>query len=175
MSEVSQRLIQTDQYISELIGPELAEVVYAIRSMPAPDNPYLTEIPDPSMIDNPVEVLAALVAKTSNNYSRVARFAGMARAETKLAKGRFERKFKRLRTEGKNDKEREANAYEACQAEHMAMTQAEAIAEMADALQDAARISSESARKLYDKANAMIMGNIREMAGYIDPGGISPY
>ena len=135
-----------ERNLSQLLGSQLRELVTAIVEEPHARNQYLLEIPDVDTIDLPLDNLAALVAKSSNNYARVARFAGMARAEAKLAKGRYERKFKRLRTQGKNDKEREANALQECVDEHTAMVNAEAVAEIADSLESAARIASESSR-----------------------------
>lgn len=153
-----------EQRLRDLLGAELAEVTEAILGQPH-ENPYFVQLPDTDAIDLPLEVIASFVARSSNNYARIARFAGIARAEAKLAKGRYERKFKRLRVDGRNDKEREANALEACTVEHIAMTNAEAVAAIADALENAARIASESSRKLLDKAEAMMMGTVRESRG----------
>lgn len=152
--------------LTQLLGPELAEVTEAILAHPQ-DNPYFVQLPEGDMVDLPVEVLASLVGKSSNNFARIARFAGMARAEAKLCKGRYERKFKRLRGEGKNDAERDANALKVCTQEHVAMVNAEAVAEIAESLEAAARIASESARKLYTAAQTQVSGYQREgAAGY---------
>lgn len=162
-----ERVHAAEQRLAELIGPQLAEVTEAILERPE-KNPYFVQLPDTDVIDLPIEVIAGLVARSSNNFARVARFAGIARAEAKLARGRYERKFKRLRGGGlgaTNDKAREAAAMTECQTEHIAMTNADAVAEIADALEAAARIASESSRKLLDKSEAMLMGNVREQRG----------
>lgn len=108
------------------------------------------ELPDPGAVDLPPEDLASLVARTANAYMRASRLAGMCRAEAKISKGRFERKYKQNR-QGKNDFEREAFAMGEAADEHEAWTQAEAVAEVADGVEAAARVASESARKLLDR------------------------
>lgn len=154
-----------ERRLTELLGPELAEVTEAILAHPK-ENPYFVQLPEGDQVDLPLEVLGGLVAKSSNNFARIARFAGMARAEAKLCKGRYERKFKRLRTTGRNDAEREANALTECQAEHVAMVNAEAVAEIAESLEAAARIASESSRKLYTSAQQQAIATHREPSGY---------
>lgn len=169
------RLEEQERYLRELLGRELSEVIGAISNKPSKDNPYLIELPDANMVDLPMEDVMAYVAKSANNFGRVARLAGMARAEAKLAKGRYERKFKRLRSQGKNDAERESLAMEGCIEEHMAMVNADAVAELAESLEAAARIASESSRKILDKTQAMQMAATREQAGYISDRDFRPY
>lgn len=164
-----------ERQLSELLGPQLRELITAIVAQPDRTNPYLLEIPDTNTIDLSMDELASLVARSSNNYARVARFAGMARAEAKLAKGRYERKFKRAQTQGRNDKERAANALETSIDEHTAMVNAEAIAEIADSLENAARIASESARKIFDKASNVQSANRREQVGYLQESDFSTF
>lgn len=161
----SQRVKEAEAALYDLLGPEITQIVEAIGVRPGPDNPYLIELPHAYTVDLPLEEIASLVARTSNAFGRVARFAGMARAEAKLAKGRYDRKYKRLR-HGKNEAERDANAMEACHDEHVALATAEAIAEMADSLEAAARVASESIRKIFDKAQAMGIAQLRESRGY---------
>lgn len=161
----SQRVREAEEHLYDLLGPELAQVTEVIRQAPSKDSPYLIELPHAYTVDLPIEELASLVAKTSNAYGRVARFAGMARAEMKLAKGRYERKYKRTSGEGNNEKARVANAMAACHDEHTAMTTSEAIAELAESLESAARVASESIRKIFDKAQAMQIAQNRESKG----------
>ena len=134
--------------MSELrpLSPGLDELVKAIL-----DSSLKVEIPDPASVDLPPEELASLVARASNAYSSAARAAGMARAEAKLAKGRYERKYKTAKNDGRNDNEREANAMASASDAHEAWCNADAVAEVAEGVESAARIASESARKLLDK------------------------
>lgn len=143
---------------------------------PSADNPFMVEIPDPEQVDTTLGELASLVARTSNNYARLARLAGMARAHAKIAKGRFERKHKAMRTSGANERERAADAMRQCLSEHTEMTAAEAMAEIAESLETAARLASESARKLYDKSHAMLEGETRSWrAGGVSAADFSEY
>lgn len=154
------RTSQAEIALYDLLGPELTEITKVVSS----SSDYLIKLPEAYDIDLTLEDLASLVARTSNAFGRLARFAGMARAEAKLARGRYERKFKRARS-GKNEAERTANAMGDAVLEHTAMVTAEAIAEMADAMEGAARISSESARKIFDKATNMGIASRREQHG----------
>lgn len=153
-----------DQVLSEILSSSVAEIPTAIAQQPGPDNPYLIDLPMANTVDLPIEELASYVARTANAYTRAARYAGMANAEYKLAKGRFDRKYKTMRT-GKNDAERDRAAMEACQKEHDEMIAAEAIAELADALEHGARVASESIRKIYGAAQNMVTGQRREETG----------
>lgn len=123
------------------------------------------EIPDPESIDLGPAQLASLVARSSNAYGRAARLAGMARAEAKLAKGRFDRKYKQSRTQGNNDTQREARAMAMCEEEHVVWIQAEAIATVAESVESGARIASESARKLLGQQENMMTASGRESRG----------
>ena len=166
MSLNPQRVEEAEQRLAELLGTELAQVTAAIRkAVDDPDHPFLIKLPEAELIDQTLENLASLVARSSNAYVRAARFAGMAKAESKRARGAYERKYKRFRGQGSNEKEREANAMTACVVEHQAMTTAEGIAEIAESFEQGARVASESARKIFDKAQSMVMGQQREAAG----------
>jgi hypothetical protein len=156
-----QRIHELERTLYDLLGPQLQELTQLVASN---DKTYLVEIPDGNFIDLPYEELASLVARSSNIFGRVSRYAGMARAEYKLSKGRYDRQYKKSRT-GKNDAERDKNAMDACDEEHLAMVTMEAIAELADAMENAARIASESSRKLLDKAQNMSIAQSREERG----------
>lgn len=166
------RLRAAEEALEDLLGPQLAEIAKVISN-----KEYLIEIPDTDHIDLGVDEVASLVARTSNNFGRIARFAGMARAEAKLAKGRYERKVKRMKGASglKNEAERDAYAMEHCESEHAAMVTAEAIAEMTDSMELAARIASESARKILDKVSNMSMASQRESKGYFKEGDFRTY
>lgn len=148
------------------MGPNMQDVEAIIADIQkeVSQRKYQIELPDATSVDLPLEELRSLVARSSNAYGRIARFAGIARAQAKIAKGRYERKHKQER-KGNNDAERQANAMAACEEEHIAMTIAESVADFADSMEHAARIASESARKIYDKVTAMYVAQGREEKG----------
>ena len=126
---------------------------------------YYIEIPDSNYIDLTINDLASLVARASNVYGRAARFAGIARAQYKLLEGKYKKVYKASRV-GKNEAEREANAIAAAEKEYMALISVEAVVQLAESMEAAARISSESARKLMDKIQTMQVATAREDKGY---------
>ena len=66
----------------------------------------------------------------------------------------------------KNAQEREANAIAAAEKEFIEVCTLEAIIELAEAQELAARIASESSRKLLDKVQAIQIANSREEKGW---------
>jgi hypothetical protein len=132
------------------------------------------EIPDPMLVDLGPADLASLVARTANSYGRAARLAGMARAEAKRAKARYDYVLKRNRV-GNNDAEREAHALAVAEEEHTLWTDAEQVAAVADGIESAARVASESARKILDKIESLGMAAAREQAGAYREGDFAPY
>ncbi len=162
---------QAQDIITKTLGPELEQVIALIVSDPGTAGSSFIEMPDASAVDLNVNDLMGLVARTSNNYGRIARFAGMARAQFKLAEGRYKRKFKMgLSAPAKNAQEREANAMAAAEAEFIEMSTLESVIELAEAQEVAARIASESARKLLDKVQAIEIAYRREEKGWHDEG-----
>jgi hypothetical protein len=139
------------------------------------DTVGVVEIPDPLVIDLSPADIASLVAKSSNAYGRAVRNAGIARAEAKRAKGRYEQKLKRSRSEGKNDYERAAFAAEVTEEMHTAWLDADYVATVAEAVEDAARVASESARKLLDKIESLGMAAAREAHGAYKDSDFQPY
>jgi len=162
VSDNNQEHIQ--KLLSAFLGPEIAQVVNAYGSG---DNykKYFVEIPEMDNIDLGVYDLANLVAKTSNAFGRATRFAGMARANFKLAEGQYKRVYKKHRT-GKNEAEREAAALSAAEREYDAMVTAEALVNLAESMEMSSRIASESARKLMDKVQSMQIASAREEKGF---------
>lgn len=98
----------------------------------------------------------------------------MARAEAKRAKGKYEFKVKRNRV-GNNDAERAASAAEAAEQEHNDWLEAEQIAVIAESVEDAARVASESARKLLDKIEQLGWAAAREAHGAYQDSDFRPY
>ena len=150
--------------IASLVAPQLNELINAISSQEEL-NKYYIEIPDPNYVDLTMNDIASLVARSSNVYGRAARFAGIARSQYKLLEAQFKRVYKANRV-GKNEAEREAAAAAAADAEYMALAAVEAVVQLAESMELAARISSESARKLMDKMQAMQIATAREEKGY---------
>lgn len=156
---------EIDNYLSKLLGPETDAIITAITSEPGTKESYFIEIPDPLAVDLHVDDLASLVVRTSNIYGRAARFAGMARAKWKLAEGHYKYKYK-TSMKGNNTVEREQSGLEAAQVEFVELGVAEAMVEVAQAMENAARVASETARKLYDKAHTVNAAYRAETKGY---------
>ena len=153
-----------NELLREFIDPQIQEIVTAYASGQK-DSEYFITIPDINTLDLGIHELASLVARTSNVYGRIARFAGMARAQYKLIEGSYKRVYKANRV-GKNEAEREANALGAAESEYTALVTAESIVSLAESMESAARIASESARKLIDKVQSMQIATAREEKGF---------
>lgn len=163
----NQSIEKLSDLLGEFLNPQINEILEAYGSGDK-GHLYFIDIPEVDFVDLNIADLASLVARSSNVYGRVTRFAGMARAHYKLCEGRYKKVYKSNRV-GKNEAEREANALEAAEAEYTAMVAAESVVYLAESLESAARISSESARKLIDKAHAMQIAASREEKGsYLD-------
>lgn len=162
-----------NRLLSEFLSPQITEVIDAYGSGDK-SKLYFVNIPEVDIVDMSLEDLASLVAKSSNVYGRVTRFAGMARAQYKICEGQYKKKYKSNRT-GKNEAEREANALEAAEEEYSAMITAESIVQLAESLEGAARIASESSRKLLDKMQAMQIASSRETKGSYSESDFSTY
>ena len=150
--------------LSRFLDPQLKEII-EVFSTSSDMGKYFIEIPDSNYIDLTINDLASLVARSSNVYGRAARFAGIARAQYKLLEAQYKRVYKANRV-GKNEAEREAAAITAADKEYMALMTVEAVVELAESMESAARISSESARKLMDKVQSMQIATAREDKGY---------
>jgi hypothetical protein len=158
-----------------LLGPELTEVIDAIRqSKGDEDSDYHIRLPTSYDVDKDVTDLMSYVARSANVYGRMARLAGLTRAQVSLAEGVYKQKYKDNLV-GSNREEREANALRAARDEHSAYTTVEGISKMAEAMESAARITSESARKLLDKVQAMQISTHREAHGSLRPEDYRPY
>ena len=64
---------------------------------------------------------------------------------------------------------------EAAEEEYAALVTCEAIVNLAESMESAARIASESARKLMDKAQSMQIASARESKGYYSEDDFSTY
>lgn len=159
------KIYAAQEALSLILGKELNEITESIAStFGEKENPFTIELPEDYAVDLPLEVLASYVARSSNRYGKAARSAGIARAQAKLAKGRFENKYKRSKV-GKNETEREQNAMETCQEEHAVWTLAESVAEVIGGIEAGARIASESSRKIFGAAETQQRASDRENKG----------
>lgn len=168
-----QTLEKLQQMLTDFLGPQIQEVITAYTDQ-STSFKYFIDIPDSDTIDLGLDALASLVAKSSNVYGRAARFAGMARANYKLIEGKYKKVYKSSRV-GKNEAEREAAAMEAAEEEYNALITCEAIVSLAESMESAARIASESARKLMDKVQSMQIASARESKGYYQETDFSTY
>lgn len=168
-----QSLHKMNELLREFIGPQIEEIISAYTSNSS-NSLYFVSIPDVDTLDMGIHEMASLVARTSNVYGRVARLAGMARAQYKLIEGSYKKVYKANRV-GKNEAEREANALEAAESEYTALITAEAIVNLAESMELAARIASESARKLIDKIQSMQVASAREEKGYFNDKDFNTY
>ncbi len=150
--------------LSNFLNPQLDELVKTFSSKEELEK-YYVEIPDTNYVDLTIGDIASLVARSSNVYGRSARFAGIARAQYKLLEAQYKRIYKANRI-GKNEAEREAAAAAAADQQYMALSAVEAIVQLAESMELAARISSESARKLMDKMQSMQVALARGEKGY---------
>lgn len=147
------------------LNPQLQEIVLAFSKSEDLDKYYI-EIPDANYVDLTMSDLASLVARSSNVYGRAARFAGIARAQYKILEGQYKKVYKANRF-GKNEAEREASAIAAAEKEYLALTAVEAVVQLAESMESAARVSSESSRKLMDKVQSMQVASMREDKGFL--------
>jgi hypothetical protein len=168
-----QGIEKLQELLSEFLNPQIQQVIDSYVAK-GPNNPYFVEIPEEDVVDLGIDKLASLVARTSNVYGRAARFAGMARANYKIIEGKYKKVYKSSRV-GKNEAEREAAAMEAAENEYSALVTCEAIVNLAESLENSARIASESARKLMDKVQSIQVAYSRETKGYYSESDFQTY
>jgi hypothetical protein len=150
--------------LAVFLNPQLEELIKTFSSKEETEK-YYVEIPDTNYVDLTIADIASLVARSSNVYGRAARFAGIARAQYKLLEAQYKRIYKANRV-GKNEAEREAAAAAAADDQYVALSAVEAVVQLAESMELAARISSESARKLMDKMQSMQVAMARGEKGY---------
>jgi len=160
--------------LQRLLGPELGQIIDAIADEPGPNNIMLPDLPEAYDTDRDVTELMSAVARTSNTYYRCARFAGMAKAETILAESRYKAIYK-SNLIGPNENERQRNAVEASREAQDAYSTADSIRAIAESMENAARVASESARKLLDKVQAMQIATHREEHGQLNTSDFRSY
>lgn len=158
----------------ELLGPELAEIISAIAADPD-DNEYIVKLPEVYTVDLDVTDLMSLVARSANAYYRITRFCGMAKAHVTRAHAAYKYKLTTSYGPGTNKESREAAAAVAAVNEHDIYITVQSVYDMAQSLENAARVNSESARKLLDKVQAMQIATHREQHGMMRDSDFRPY
>ena len=88
-----QSIEKLNQLLSDFLSPQITEIISAYGTGGLADQ-YFVSIPEIDIVDMTMADLASLVARTSNVYGRVTRFAGMARAHQKLCEGRYKKVYK---------------------------------------------------------------------------------
>lgn len=136
--------LQLHETLKSILGPEVDQLVKDIA-----DSNNLVRLPSTSDVHlTPLEA-SRLVAETSNRYSLACRLAGIARAQFKLAEGKYKVKFRTsLSSGGRNKEEREASALALAKDEYEDMIVLEAVVELAESIESSCRIASESARRM---------------------------
>lgn len=159
------RAEEAEKALQDLIGRELGDILSLVEEINKADSIYKMTFPATGIVDLPVEEIANYVAKASNVYGRAARLAGLARAEQKIRKSVYDRKYKENQT-GSNAAERDKASVQASKEESAALTVASSLVDLAESLENSARIASESARKVLDKAQSMMFASYREEKTY---------
>jgi hypothetical protein len=138
-----QKTYELSQFLETVLGPELHELLSKIH-----DGSGYFKLPDtPQVMQSPQEV-SRVVALASNKYAEAVRFAGIARAQYKIAEANYKYKFRTNLGAGKNQSEREAKAMDAAQTEYEQMIYLSSVVELAESVESSCRIASESARRM---------------------------
>lgn len=138
-----QKTYELSQFLETVLGPELQDLLSKIH-----DGSGYFRLPDNMQaLQTPLEV-SRVVALASNKYAEAVRFAGMARAQYKIAEANYKYKFRTNLGAGKNASEREAKAMDAAQTEYEQMIYLSSVVELAESVESSCRIASESARRM---------------------------
>lgn len=138
-----QKTYEISQFLETVLGPEIKDLLGKIH-----DGSGYFRLPDErNVIMSPHEV-SRVVALASNKYAEAVRFAGIARAQFKIAEANYKYKFRTNLGAGKNASEREAKAMDAAQAEYDQMIYLSMVVELAESVESSCRVASESARRM---------------------------
>jgi len=155
-----ERITKALEALESFLRPEVRHIVKAARDGFERDG-YAFNIPDPTDVDMSIEEMAAVVAKTSNHYGKMARLSGVVSAALKIADSKYKRAFKVAKV-GRNEDERESNAVKATTLEANDLAIVEAAVDIVKGLESAARVASESSRKIFEKILAQRTAENRE-------------
>ena len=141
------------------------QVVDVLLKTMTDEDPLEIRLPDEDSLNRMSAVeIAQLVAKTSNIYSKASRLAGMAKQEVKRAQHVYNYAYKTNKVGG-NEDERTANALKSSEQEANQLNFAERIYAHVEEVASAARVASESARKILDKIESLQLAEAREDHG----------
>lgn len=144
---INYTLTSLSSALDSILDPEIVSLVSKIQLQPGTSGSPFIRLPD-GREELSVDNIRRLVATSSNEYSQACRLAGLARAQFKLAKAAYKRKYEASLGPGKNADEREANANQKALVELEKMTLLESIVELCESIESAARVSSESSRRM---------------------------
>lgn len=165
MDSNSENVPLTVDTIIKHLSSELGSIIRWIsKEVGESGSPFL-QLPDPTQVDVTLEEMAAWVVRTSNAYGKVARMAGIARAELKLAERSYKKAWRKAlanAANAKNQAQREAAATDASEKEADRLAVAESMVAIVEQIESSLRLSSESARKIYDKMNVMSVADSRQ-------------
>lgn len=140
----SYSILQLSSILEDILGPEIEILVKEIQSTDS-----MIKLPSNSDVDLVPTEVTRLIAFTSNKYALACRLAGIARAQFKLAEGKYKLKFRTsLSSGGKNKEEREAKALDFAKEEYEKMILLEAVVALAESVESSCRIASESSRRM---------------------------
>lgn len=152
---------QLFQFLDSILTPEISSLINSMEDEPGTKSSPFVILPSSSDVDLYPEEVARLIAKTANQHSKACRLAGLARAQFKIAEGRYKHKFKSSLINGKNEAERQALASIAAKDEFDKMVLLESIVELCESIETAARISSESSRRMLLGADQIVKSDTR--------------
>jgi len=158
---MNQQLDALDRILNSVSGPEFDLMVEEISKPDASSDVYV-RLPTGADADLTRLEVSRLIANASNKYGKAIRLAAIARALAKAAEAKYKYKFRTSLGVGKNKEEREAYALAAAEEEYNTMMYFQAVQELCESVESAARIASESARKMMEGAEQSRRADNRE-------------
>ncbi len=174
---LSYNLVELNEILETILGPEAQTLIESINEQPGARRSAFMFLPSDDDAHLSPDYVARLIGRTSNEYAKACRLAGLARAQYKIAYAAYKQKFRTSLGAGRNAGEREGKAAEAAQAEFEHMTLMESIVELCESIESSARIASESARRMLLGADQYVKADARvdRFAAPIDEKDFTPY
>ncbi len=152
--------------LSESLRSELNANIQRVVDLIDSENSFWFRIPSSKDMDLSIEELSRYVIEAANVYTEATRFNGMVKAELAKAEGLYKKTYNEaLDNPAKNAEGRIAVASVASNNEWEALQVVKYLAELSQAAENAARVASESARKLLDKSANIVIGDSRVAHG----------
>ena len=159
------KIAEVKKILEGILGNDLTQAILAMAEDPNTQAEYKIRLPE-SLMDLPLGTVSEYVVRASNCFGALADIAGKINGAQKILEAEYKIKFKQgLGGAGGNAQAREASAMESAAAELEALSIIEACVEIIEPLLLAARIASESARKVLDKKNDNYVAMNREQRG----------